>query len=112
MIGICSALGDQCADAVRHHLQQDRIRARLFQDAGILHDARRARRILALHAEPALGSMRSAGSTQVAHAGIPAATIPTIRSAISRPPSSFTASQAASAMKRPALRIADSTEGW
>jgi len=44
--------------------------------------------------------------------GMPAATMPAMRSAISRPPSNLTASQLASAMKRPALRMAVSTEGW
>ena len=39
--------------------------------------------------------------------GIPARAIPATRSAISAPPSSLMASQPASAMKRPALRIAD-----
>jgi hypothetical protein len=44
--------------------------------------------------------------------GMPARAIPVTRSAISAPPSSLTASQPASAMKRPAFRIADSTDGW
>ena len=44
--------------------------------------------------------------------GIPARTIPATCGSISTPPSSLTQSQPASAMNRPALRIADSTLGW
>ena len=44
--------------------------------------------------------------------GIPARAMPATRSAISAPPSSLTASQPASAMNRPAFRIAVSTLGW
>ena len=44
--------------------------------------------------------------------GMPARAMPARRSAISAPPSSFTASQPVSAMKRPAFRIAVSTLGW
>ena len=49
---------------------------------------------------------------QVAMAGMPAVTMPAMRSAMSAPPSSLMASQPASAMKRPALRMALSTDGW
>ena len=43
---------------------------------------------------------------------MPASTMPLMRSAMAAPPSSLMASQPASAMKRPALRMAVSTLGW
>ena len=44
--------------------------------------------------------------------GMPLLAMPATRSAISAPPSSLTASQPVSAISRPALRIAVSTDGW
>ena len=55
-------LGDQLADPVRHHFEQDRVRSGFLERFGVVHDLLRLSGAFALDAEAAQGAGRSAAS--------------------------------------------------
>ena len=106
------AFADHLGELGRYGLEHDGESAGLLQRNGVIHEAFGRFRRLALHLVAAKLVDRLRRQADVPDTGMPICTMRRTVSAMCTPPSSFTAPAPPSCMRRPALRIASSTDTW